>query len=161
MTGSLRCTNSEASCKYLPHAFKRSLCSDEEYPKPCGFSTPRIPSSDVARAPISSFFSFVQCPIDLYRLIGEHRYGAQPTSQDARLRAFYESVELPDGFLPGCVDVQLEGEAAPLHMSRHLIHRLEYMHGKTEFHAETVPIEFMPGVRRNILKLLIVRRRRV
>lgn len=98
---------------------------------------------------------FVQSPSKFYDLIGEYRYSARETVQDERLRKFYGAVDLPDHFQPGCVDVQLEAEATPLHMTRHAMNLLEFMHGKHRFSAELLPNEYMPGVRRKTLELLL------
>ena len=98
---------------------------------------------------------FVQSPSKFYDLIGEYRYSARETVQDERLRKFYGAVHLPDHFQPGCVDVQLEAEATPLHMTRHAMNLLEFMHGKHRFSAELLPNEYMPGVRRKTLELLL------
>ena len=98
---------------------------------------------------------YVQDPSEFYDLIHRHRYGTQPTSPTGRLCEFYESTELPDDFRTGCIDVQLEGEESPFHMSRHLLSTLCYFRGKSEFHSGLASVEYMPGVRRDVLKLLL------
>ena len=98
---------------------------------------------------------YVQSATEFYNLINRHRYGTRPLDENSNMRKFYESMSLPDDFRPGCLNIQLEGEKSSLHMSRHLMESLEYIRGKSSFQSGLEQIEFMTGVRRETLELLL------
>ena len=99
---------------------------------------------------------YIQSTKEFYDLAYIYMYGIEPTTIKEDIIKFYGETSLPEDFQLGYINVQLEGEKSPFHMSRHyLVQSLEYFSRKISFEKSLGTVEFMKQVRLPTFKLLI------